>query len=425
MNRRSGIRALAARSGFGGLPRLFWRLWGAALINRLGTFVVPFLALFLDGERGLGSGQAGFVVAGFGAGALAAGPLGGLLADRLGRRQTIALGMTLGAASLGGLLAAHGLGWLMVASLVLGLAHELPRPAMSAMVADLVPAADRPRAYGALYWAANLGFALASVLAGLATLVSFTWLFVIDGATSLACGALVLLTLPESAARPAPDAPARSIWSDVAVPFRDPVFLRFFAVSLVVALVFFQFHVAMPLDMRAHGIRTSTYGALVAINGGLIVVLQPFAGALVARATRAHLLSTAALLNGLGFGLLGLGSSVALYATAIVVLTLGEILMAPINPVVVSELAPASLRGAYQGGFSVAMSLAACLAPILGTAVLEQLGGRALWGGCFALGLLAAAWHRAAAGSGSGIGHQAERAPLAASVPVEAGAARI
>ena len=51
-------------------------------------------------------------------------------------------------------------------------------------------------------------------------------------------------------------------------------------------------------------------------------------------------------------------------------LTVGEILMAPINPVVVSELAPASLRGAYQGGFSLAMSLAACLAPVLGTSVL-------------------------------------------------------
>jgi len=136
---------------FGGLPRLFWRLWGAALVNRLGTFVVPFLAIFLEAERGLGSSRAGMVVAAFGAGAIGAGPLGGVLADRLGRRRTIALGMTLTAAALGGLLAAHGVVELALAALALGLAHELPRPAMSAMVADLVPPEDRPRAYGALY----------------------------------------------------------------------------------------------------------------------------------------------------------------------------------------------------------------------------------------------------------------------------------
>lgn len=138
------------------------------------------------------------------------------------------------------------------------------------MVADLVPSEDRPRAYGALYWAANLGFALAGVLAGIAALASFTWLFVIDGATSLACAAIVLFTLPESYVPPTCETRTRSIWTDAAVPFRDPAFVRFLAVSFVGALVFFQFHVAMPLDMRAHEVDTAAYGILVAINGALI-----------------------------------------------------------------------------------------------------------------------------------------------------------
>jgi len=57
--------------------------------------------------------------------------------------------------------------------------------------------------------------------------------------------------------------------------------------------VFFQFHVAMPLDMRAHGIDTATYGILVAINGALIVVVQPFVGAVLGRASRANVLAIA------------------------------------------------------------------------------------------------------------------------------------
>lgn len=378
---------------FRGLPSAFWRLWVACLINRLGTFVVPFLALFLGSERGLEPAAVGLVVGAFGAGAMGAGPAGGALADRLGRRRTIALGMVLCAAALGALLSAEGAAELAACTFLLGLAHELPRPAQSAMVADLVPEADRARAYGALYWAANLGFALASLLAGLASLVSFTLLFVLDGLTSLLCGLVVLLTLPESA--PARGDRPRSLLGDVVTPFRDRAFLRFFALSVLVALVFFQFSVTMPLDLRARGVGTGTYGVLVAINGFLIVLVQPFAGPRLARLPRARALALGAALNGAGFGLFGVGNSVPAFAAAIVVLTLGEIVMAPINPSVVAGLAPAHLRGAYQGAFGLAISLAACLAPILGSTVLEHLGSRTLWLGCFLLGLVAAAGHLA------------------------------
>ncbi len=48
-----------------------------------------------------------------------------------------------------------------------GLLTDLYRPAVSAAIADLVPPEERPRAYGYLYWAINLGFAIAAVVAGL------------------------------------------------------------------------------------------------------------------------------------------------------------------------------------------------------------------------------------------------------------------
>jgi len=46
----------------GGLPRSFWALWAGALVNRVGTFVVPFLALYLTQRRHLAVSAAGFVV---------------------------------------------------------------------------------------------------------------------------------------------------------------------------------------------------------------------------------------------------------------------------------------------------------------------------------------------------------------------------
>ncbi len=402
-------------AAFVGLPGLFWRLWLACLINRLGTFVVPFLALFLGGDRGLDASAVGAIVGAFGAGAMGAGPAGGALADRVGRRATIALGMVASVVALAALLAARGVVELAVGAFFLGVAHELPRPAQSAMVADLVPEADRPRAFAALYWAANLGFALASVLAGVAASASFALLFVLDGLTSLACGAIVLLGLPETRPDRGELAP-RSMVVDLATPFRDAAFVRFFVLSVLVALVFFQIQVAMPLDMREHGFGAAAYGALVAINGALIVLVQPFTGRLVARLPRQAALALGAAVNGAGFGLLGAGHTTATYALAVVVLTLGEIVMAPLHSTVITGLAPAHLRGTYQGAFGLAISMAACLAPIVGSAVLGTFGGDALWAGCFVLGLVSAAGHL-------GSGRAARRASpreSASVAPVEA-----
>ena len=50
------------------LPRAFWALWVCQLVNRLGSFVQPFLVLYLTQDRHLSAGTAGAVAAAVGAG---------------------------------------------------------------------------------------------------------------------------------------------------------------------------------------------------------------------------------------------------------------------------------------------------------------------------------------------------------------------
>src|SRR5688572_3954785 len=82
----------------GGLPRTFWFLWAGSFVNRLGGAVGPFLALYLTGSRGVGTAEAGLVLTAFGLGSSLAGPVGGVLADRVGRRPTM-LASLVGAAT--------------------------------------------------------------------------------------------------------------------------------------------------------------------------------------------------------------------------------------------------------------------------------------------------------------------------------------
>ena len=226
-----------------GLPRSYWLLWTGALINRLGGFVAPFLALYLTGDRGLSVARAGLVVSLFGAGTFFSGPVGGQLADKLGRRHTLVLALVLGALAMLHLGAARSVAHIAVAAFLLGLLGELYRPAVSATIADLVPAQDRVRAFGLLYWAINLGFAFAGVVGGLISSKGFTVLFLADALTTLAFAAIIYLKIPETQPRPAPGHRPQH-WT---TPFRDGPFVAFAGLTFAVALIFQQHIVALNL----------------------------------------------------------------------------------------------------------------------------------------------------------------------------------
>lgn len=383
----------AALDSARGLPRAFWFLWLGALINRLGGFVVPFLALYLTQERGFAVERAGLAASLFGVGALCAAPLGGFFSDRFGRRPTMVLGLGLGAVAMVHLGLARAPWHVELAAFLVGLVGDLYRPAVWVAVADQVPAVDRPRAFGLLYWAINLGFAGAAVLAGALAAGGFWVLFLGDAATSLIMAGVVWRFVPESR-------PARAPGDDPShpspfTPLRDGVLMAFVLLSFALALVIMQFLAALPLEMRASGISPRTYGLLIALNGIEIVVLQPFAVRLLVGRRRSRVLALSALLTGVGFGLTALAHTPLAYALTITLWTLGEILMAPVTSAIVSELAPAHLRGSYQGMQQMAFGAALCIAPALGTFVLGRGGAAVLWVGCLGLGLLAAAAHLA------------------------------
>src|SRR5262245_60630677 len=71
------------------LPRELWILCFATLVNRLGTMALPFLMLYLSRDLGYSVERAGAALALYGAVAVAAGPIGGRLADRWGALRTI------------------------------------------------------------------------------------------------------------------------------------------------------------------------------------------------------------------------------------------------------------------------------------------------------------------------------------------------
>ena len=368
----------------GGLPRTFWYLWSGTLVNRLGSAVGPFLALYLTGPREMSTAQAGFVLTAFGLGSLVSQPLGGVLADRYGRRITMVAGLGLSALLLVAVGASHRLALLLPAVLAYGVCLDLPRPALQAAVADVVDERDRTRAYALHFWAINLGFSVAVPLGGALAAQGYWWLFGIDAATALVFAAIVLLRVPETRPERTVGTPVGSLREVL----RDRTLTALLVCVVAQAVVYMQAFTTLPLVIAGDGLGSSGYGLVLGLNGVLIVALQPLLLGVLARVDRGLLLLLAAVLIGGGLALHGVADSLVAHWLAVVVWTTGEVLQAGLLAGLVSGLAPVHLRGRYLGVFGSSYGVAALLAPLLGTQTLEHLGQTALWVGCAVLGTI-------------------------------------
>ncbi|MGC4748875.1 MDR family MFS transporter [Micromonospora sp. DT201] len=382
------------RDTTGGLPTTFWYLWSGTLINRLGSFVLVFLAIYLTQERGFSASQAGLVIGLWGVGGAFGTTAGGTLADRWGRRPTLLTAHVGAAAMMLALGLARDLWAVALGALLLGMFAEAARPAFGAMMIDVVPAKDRLRAFSLNYWAINLGFACAAVLAGLAAQANYLLLFVVDAGTMLVTAAIIFTRVPETRlAGPAATAVASAPRGALRTILTDRVYLGFVALNLFSALVFLQHISMLPIAMGDDGLSPATYGSVIALNGVLIVVGQLFVPRLIRGRSRSHVLALASVVLGVGFGLTAFAGTAWFYGLTVLVWTLGEMLNSPSNSTLIAELSPAELRGRYQGVFSLSWQIAGAIAPILGGLLREHAGNDTLWYGCAALGVLLAVAH--------------------------------
>ena len=384
------------RAALSGLPPVYWALLAGMFVNRLASFVATFLGLYLVRARGFAPEQAAAVVALFGAGVLVGAPVGGVLADAVGRRATMLLSFATGAVSVGALGFVRSPPALATLTFVAAATSELYRPAMNAAIADVVPTADRARAWGLSYWAMNAGWVFGLALGGWLAAHSYTALFLADSLTTLAFAAIVLRRVPET--RP-PGTRAHSPLEGLGLVLRDRTFRGFLLLHLLALTVFVQFQFALPLDMRAHGLGEPLFALVMVVNGVGVVVLQPLQAALGGRRDPSRQLAASALLFGLGYGanvLAGVLPPLPVYLAAGVLWTVGEVIGFPYAALLVAELAPPELRGRYQGAFSMSWGIAFTLSPLAGGALLSRGGAPALWGACLAAGAAVALGHLAA-----------------------------
>ena len=379
------------------LPRPVWVVAGSQLVNRAGSMVLTFLVLYLTRDRGFSAVQAGFILFVYGVGAIVSAPLAGRLADRLGAVPVMRMSLFLS----GGMLLLYPLARSMPAIIAVTVAMAMLtegfRPAAMAFFGETVEPLRRKSAFAVYRLAINLGMAIGPAVGGILATISFRYLFLVDGATSLAAGiVLAAAGLPlrprPSRLRTEPLLPTTTRLRLATAAHADPRFLFFLGGVLPVTVIFFQHISSMPLFIvRDLGLSAATFGLLFSLNCLLIVVFEIPLNAATAHWPHRQTLAMGAILSGAGFGAMAFARDFWTLAGTVVVWTFGEMLFFPASAAYATDIAPDERRGEYSGLYTMVFSVAFAVGPWAGTAVLERLGARILWGSTFVLGLIAAA----------------------------------
>ena len=180
--------------GLNNLPKSMWLLFSATLINRSGTMVLPFLAIYLTQKVGITPERAGFVLAFYGLGALVTSPIIGKLSDKIGslrimKFSLIASGLMMFAYSF-----VTEFTMIIIVTFLLSVISEAFRPANLSLISDIVDSNMRRPAFALNRLAINIGMSIGPVAGGFLALLNFHYIFYVDGITSIISGIFLVMT---------------------------------------------------------------------------------------------------------------------------------------------------------------------------------------------------------------------------------------
>lgn len=275
--------------------------------------LAPLIPGYAD-EFDLSKAGAGLLLGAFGAGALAGGVPGGLVAARLGPRQAVVGGLAILAAGSFAFASAGGAWTLAAARFLQGVSSAMTWSGGFAWLTVTAPRARRGEIIGAAFGTAVFGAIVGPVFGAVADVVSIRVTFASVGLLALGLAAWA------AASPPAPAEP----WDPSALPraARDRAFLGGLWLTVLPALLFGTLAVLAPLRLDELGFGALAIGLVFFVAGLGEATANPLLGRFSDRRGRflpvqASLLASAAVAAALA-GARGAGAVTVLVALAAV-----------------------------------------------------------------------------------------------------------
>jgi MFS family permease len=376
-------------------PSKFWIVVLVSFIDGIGgTLLFPFFSLYITQKFGVGMTQAGIILGAFSVFGLIGSTFGGALTDKFGRRRLILFGLVFSALSTLTLGMVKTLAGLYPLVVVIGLLSNIAGPAHNAMVADLLPEKQRAEGFGILRVVGNLAWIIGPTIGGLVAAKSFFLLFVIDSVLSCVVAVIFYKLIPETK----PAAPAEksheTVWQTLAGyrhVLRDFAFMAFLMASIIMLLVYQQMYNTLPVYLRDyHAFTPSGYGFLLTSSAITVVLLQFWVTRRIKDLPPFLMMALGTVFYAIGFGMFGMVSAYYLFILAVVVITIGEMIIMPTSQALTANFAPVDMRGRYMAIYGLSWAIPSTLGPGAAGWILDNLNPNLLWYGGGALCILSA-----------------------------------
>jgi MFS family permease len=375
-------------------PPAFWTYNIIIFIDRLGGFMLyPFFALYLTQKFDIGMSTVGILFAIFSVSGFVGSALGGALTDRMGRRGVIIFSLVLSSLSALGMGFAPSLAVFIVVSVIVGTLSNIGGPAHEAVVADLLPPEKRAEGYGIIRVIFNLAVIIAPAIAGLLIARSYILLFIVDAVISLICAGIVLFALPETKPQAHANAKPETMkqtFAGYGRVFKDIPFVAFIGVTVMMSLVYMNMNTTLGVFLRdQHGLPEVGYGSLISINAILVVLFQFWIARRLEKYKSMLMMAAGSFLYAIGFAMYGFVSGYLLFVAAMVVITIGEMIVSPFQQALVASFAPEAMRGRYMAVSGLSWGIAFAIGPYFAGLILDSANPNMLWAFCGFLGMLA------------------------------------
>lgn len=340
-----------------GLRRENYVLCFGRLVTALGSMVRPMLTMILSQKMGLNAQQVAWVVAMVGILSIPANLIGGKIADRFNKKMNIVYLDIVSVVCYVACAIIPISGKSIVLMFIASTCQSMESPSYNSLTADITVTADRERAYSLQYLTANLGGALASVVAGF-LFRDYLWLaFLISGLSIGSSSILIFLFVKDISPEKdtgqdviyQADRNGASLWT---VMKENRLILLYILVASGYGAVYQMYNYLIPLDLvRMHGDGGAViYGSVTSVNCLIVAVFTPIMTNLLMRFAEPVKTMFGYLLMIVGYAIfLVFAGNVPFYYVAMIILTWGEISNMLAESPYLTRRVPASHRGRIHG----------------------------------------------------------------------------
>jgi MFS family permease len=391
--RRSWVRFKGIYEDY---PKPFWTLTFATFIDAVGgALIFPFLSLYITSRFQVGLTEVGILFGLYSAASIFGSGLGGALADRTGRKSMVLSGLIISALSSLSIALVPSIEWLYLLVIFVGLFSNLGGPARQAMVADLLRPEKRAQGYSILRVIMNLSVTIGPAIGGLLAAQSYFLLFLSDAVISILVAIFILRALPEtkpvSERKTGEEESLFQTFKGYGHVLRDRFYLSFIFAGILVMLVYMQMNTTLPVYLRdVHQISERGYGILLSLNAGIVVLFQFFTTRKVDHRPPMLMMALGTAFYVVGFSMYGFTSVYPMFLLAMVIITIGEMIIAPVAQALVARMAPEDMRGRYMAIYGYTYTVASMTGPFIAGLVMDHFDPRILWYFAGVVGILAA-----------------------------------